>query len=158
ALARRAGTPGTVATCSGCRSAARQSGSAPRAAWSDPVGRAGDRPGNGRYLRARQRAGHRSSRARALRVHQVAAALCRLTGFFFDQLPFLASIVGWQVLLGAGSLALSAGLIACGVPGVLLPISFASGALLGGWTGMAVVVAGAMLGSQALFLVTRVWL
>ena len=79
-------------------------------------------------------------------------------GWIFDHLPFLTSLVASEVLLGAVFLALTAGLIAFGVPGVLVPISFTSGALLGGWTGMAVVVAGAMLGSQALFLVTRVWL
>ena len=79
-------------------------------------------------------------------------------GWIFDHLPFLTSLVASEILLGAVFLALTAGLIAFGVPGVLVPISFTSGALLGGWTGMAVVVAGAMLGSQALFLVTRVWL
>ena len=41
---------------------------------------------------------------------------------------------------------------------MLLPLSFSSGALLGGWLGMAVVVAGAVVGSQALFVATRRWL
>jgi uncharacterized membrane protein YdjX (TVP38/TMEM64 family) len=49
-------------------------------------------------------------------------------------------------------------LVALGVPGVLMPISFSSGALLGGWFGMLVVIAGAVLGSQALFVVIRRWL
>jgi|SRR5690554_4628882 len=79
-------------------------------------------------------------------------------GWIFDHLPFLATLLASELLLGAAFLALTASLIAFGVPGVLLPISFTSGALLGSWAGMAVVVTGAMLGSHALFLSTRIWL
>jgi uncharacterized membrane protein YdjX (TVP38/TMEM64 family) len=60
--------------------------------------------------------------------------------------------------LGLVFLALTATLVAFGVPGVLVPLSFSSGALLGGWAGMLIVIAGAVLGSHALFEVTRRWL
>ena len=63
-----------------------------------------------------------------------------------------------EALLALALLALTATLVAFGVPGVLMPISFSSGALLGGWFGMLVVIAGAMLGSQVLFVATRRWL
>ena len=72
--------------------------------------------------------------------------------------PFVAAIVGNELLLALVFLTVTATLVALGVPGVLMPISFSSGALLGGWFGMLVVIAGALLGSQALFVVTRRWL
>jgi uncharacterized membrane protein YdjX (TVP38/TMEM64 family) len=77
--------------------------------------------------------------------------------WLFESVPFLASL-GSEVLLGLALLTLTAALVACGVPGVLLPLSFSSGALLGGWIGMLVVVAGAVIGSHALFVATRRWL
>ena len=75
----------------------------------------------------------------------------------FESIPFLASLAASEVLLGLALLALTATLVGFGVPGVLVPLSFSSGALLGGWFGMLVVVAGAVLGSHALFLATRRW-
>jgi uncharacterized membrane protein YdjX (TVP38/TMEM64 family) len=75
-----------------------------------------------------------------------------------EQLPFLAAPAGSEWLLGILFVALTAALVGSGVPGVLVPLSFSSGALLGGWLGMAVVIAGAVLGSQALFAATRRWL
>ena len=78
--------------------------------------------------------------------------------WLFDSVPFLASLVGSDVLLGLALLTLTAALVGSGVPGVLLPLSFSSGALLGGWLGMLVVIAGAVIGSHALFLATRSWL
>lgn len=81
-----------------------------------------------------------------------------IVGWLFEQVPFLASLLANELWLGLALVALTATLIASGVPGVLVPLSFSSGALLGGWIGMAVVVAGAVLGSQAFFLVTRRWL
>jgi len=74
------------------------------------------------------------------------------------QVPFIAAIAGNEPLLALAFLTVTATLVALGVPGVLMPISFSSGALLGGWFGMLVVIAGAVLGSQALFVVTRRWL
>ena len=79
-------------------------------------------------------------------------------GTLFDQLPFLATFAGNELWLGLTLVALTAALIGSGVPGVLVPLSFSSGALLGGWLGMLVVIAGAVLGSQALVAATRRWL
>lgn len=75
--------------------------------------------------------------------------------WLFELLPFAAPLLGSEWLLGLLFFALTAAAIGLGVPGVLLPLSFSSGALLGGWEGMAVVVVGALLGSQAFFAVTR---
>jgi membrane protein DedA with SNARE-associated domain len=80
-----------------------------------------------------------------------------LINSILEQLPILASLLGSDVLLALAFLALTATLVGFGVPGVLMPISFSSGALLGGWVGMAVVIAGAVLGSHALFVVMRRW-
>ena len=81
-----------------------------------------------------------------------------IVGWLLEQAPFVAWLVANEVLLALGFLALTATLVAFGVPGVLVPLSFSSGALLGGWFGMLVVIAGAVLGSQMLFVVTRRWL
>lgn len=75
-----------------------------------------------------------------------------------EQLPAIAALIGSDLLLGLAFLTLTAAVMASGTPGALLPISFSSGALLGGWLGMAVVIAGAMLGSHALFVIMRRWL
>jgi len=80
-----------------------------------------------------------------------------LINSLLEQLPIPASLIGSDVVLGLALLALTAAVMASGTPGALLPISFSSGALLGGWIGMAVVIAGAVLGSHALFLVMRRW-
>ena len=66
-----------------------------------------------------------------------------IVGWIFEQVPFLAWLLGSEVWLGFALLPWTATLVAFGVPGVLVPISFSSGALLGGWLGMLVVVAGA---------------
>jgi uncharacterized membrane protein YdjX (TVP38/TMEM64 family) len=84
--------------------------------------------------------------------------VCRIVdivGRFFDQVPTLAWLAGNEPLLALAFLSVTAALVAFGVPGILLPISFSSGALLGGGIGILVVIAGAVLGSQALFVVTR---
>ena len=78
--------------------------------------------------------------------------------WLFDTIPVLASLAGSEVVLGIALLTLTAALVGSGVPGVLLPLSFSSGVLLGGWLGMLVVVAGAVIGSHVLFLATRRWL
>jgi len=81
-----------------------------------------------------------------------------IVGWLFEQVPVLATLLGSEWLLGLALLALTAMLVAVGIPGVLVPISFSSGALLGGWLGTLCVVAGAVLGSQLFFAVTRRWL
>ena len=75
-----------------------------------------------------------------------------------EQLPVIAALLGSDVLLGLAFMTLTAAVMASGTPGALLPISFSSGALLGGWLGLAVVIVGALIGSQALFVVMRRWL
>src|SRR5687768_5654092 len=56
-----------------------------------------------------------------------------------------------EVLVAAAFFALTASIYASGIPGTLLPLSFSSGALLGGPLGIAAVAAGAMLGSLVLY-------
>lgn len=75
-----------------------------------------------------------------------------------EQLPFLTTLADSQLLLALAFIAMTAAVMGSGVPGLLLPLSFSSGMLLGGWLGIAVVAAGALLGSQVLFAVSRKWL
>jgi len=72
-----------------------------------------------------------------------------------EQLTALAGAMPGELALALALFALTAALVAGGVPGVIIPLSFSSGALLGGWLGMLVIVAGTLAGSQALFLVVR---
>ncbi|MXP40489.1 hypothetical protein GRI75_02360 [Altererythrobacter soli] len=67
----------------------------------------------------------------------------------------LNALLQSELLLALALFGLTATLIAFCVPGMIVPLSMSSGALLGGWQGVLVVSAGALLGSQALFLVTR---
>ena len=60
-----------------------------------------------------------------------------------------------DVLLAFVLAGLTATLVACCVPGTIVPLSVSSGALLGGWEGAGVVTAGALAGSMALFLASR---
>lgn len=73
-------------------------------------------------------------------------------------MPWLAALAGNELLLALTFFGLTAAVFASGTPGALLPLSFSSGAMLGGWLGIAAVAVGAVLGSQALFLVARHWL
>jgi uncharacterized membrane protein YdjX (TVP38/TMEM64 family) len=75
-----------------------------------------------------------------------------------EDLSFLMSLAGNELILGLVFLAMTTTLIALSVPGVILPLSFSSGALLGGFEGAGVVIAGAVLGSQAFFFAGRRWL
>lgn len=67
----------------------------------------------------------------------------------------LQSLVQSELALALVLCGLTATLIACCVPGTIVPLSVSSGALLGGWLGAAAVLAGAIIGSQVLFLVSR---
>jgi len=78
--------------------------------------------------------------------------------WIFDLFPFFGPLLDSQWLIGLLFFALTATVIGFGVPGMLVPISFSSGALLGSWEGTGPVIAGALLGSQAFFMVTRRWL
>lgn len=81
-----------------------------------------------------------------------------ILGWLLDLFPFAGSLLDSEWLLGLLLFALTVTVMGFGVPGVLLPISFSSGALLGEWEGMTVVGVGALLGSQAFFVVARRWL
>lgn len=77
--------------------------------------------------------------------------------FSFDSLlpldrfeSMLAMPLG-EVWLAAAILGITASIYASGIPGALLPISFSSGALLGGALGMATVAAGALIGALVLY-------
>jgi uncharacterized membrane protein YdjX (TVP38/TMEM64 family) len=72
-----------------------------------------------------------------------------------EQLSVLAGSLPGELALAVALFALTSALVGAGVPGVIVPLSFSSGALLGSGTGILVVVAGALAGSQALFLVAR---
>ena len=81
-----------------------------------------------------------------------------IVGWLFEEIPFLTVLACSELLLGLALMTLTATITAFGVPGALMPISFSSGVLLGGWEGMVVVIVGAVTGSHALFLMTRRWL
>ena len=74
---------------------------------------------------------------------------------FFDFLAPMQALLQNEIALSLALFGLTAALIACCIPGMIVPLSMSSGALLGGWQGILVVSAGAVLGSQALFLATR---
>ena len=57
-----------------------------------------------------------------------------------------------EVWLAAAIVGVTASAFASGIPGTLLPISFSSGALLGGWLAILVVALGATVGSLVLYL------
>src|SRR5687767_12564388 len=67
----------------------------------------------------------------------------------------LQQIAGSQVVVAVALFALTTALVGLGVPGTIIPVSLSSGALLGGWIGTGVVIAGVLLGSQALFWCAR---
>ncbi|MFN6934594.1 MAG: VTT domain-containing protein [Tsuneonella sp.] len=69
----------------------------------------------------------------------------------FARLEALLAMPFGEVWLAAAFLALTASAYAAGLPGTLLPISFSSGALLGGGLGMATVATGALMGSLVLY-------
>lgn len=72
-----------------------------------------------------------------------------------EHFSLLTVLLQSELALALTLLALTTALVAFCVPGVIMPLSFSSGALLGGWIGVLVVVTGALLGSQLLFLTIR---
>lgn len=60
-----------------------------------------------------------------------------------------------ELLLAFVLAGLTATLVACCVPGTIVPLSVSSGALLGGWEGAGAVTLGALAGSFILFLASR---
>lgn len=67
----------------------------------------------------------------------------------------LETLFASEILLAFVLVGLTATLVACCVPGTIVPLSVSSGALLGGWEGAIVVTAGAIVGSLVLFLASR---
>jgi uncharacterized membrane protein YdjX (TVP38/TMEM64 family) len=72
-----------------------------------------------------------------------------------DILVQLDGAIPGQLGLALALFALTSTLVAAGIPGTTVPLSVSSGALLGGGLGMAVILAGVLAGSQALFLIAR---
>ena len=72
-----------------------------------------------------------------------------------DLVVTLEALFASEVLLAFVLAGLTATLVACCVPGMIVPLSVSSGALLGGWEGAGVVTGGALAGSMALFLASR---
>src|SRR5687767_6247803 len=69
----------------------------------------------------------------------------------FDRLEAILAMPFGEVWLAAAVLGLTASIYASGIPGALIPISFSSGALLGGALGTVAVAAGALLGALVLY-------
>ena len=67
----------------------------------------------------------------------------------------LEAMFASELLLAFVIAGLTATLVACCIPGTIVPLSVSSGALLGGWEGAGVVTGGALIGSMALFLASR---
>ena len=72
-----------------------------------------------------------------------------------DFVNSLAGSLDSELMLALAFLALTTAVTASGIPWVILPISFSSGVLLGGRLGIAVILAGAIIGSQLLFIAVR---
>jgi len=75
-----------------------------------------------------------------------------------DLINSLGSTIDSQLILAMAFLGLSTAVMAFGVPWVLPVLSFSSGMLLGGRVGVAVILAGSLIGSQLLFVVARRWM
>ena len=61
---------------------------------------------------------------------------------FFDFLAPMQALLQNEIALSLALFGLTAALIACCIPGMIVPLSMSSGALLGGWQGILVVSAG----------------
>ena len=72
-----------------------------------------------------------------------------------DVVAALQALFESDFALALALFGLTATLIACCVPGTLIPLSVSSTMLLGGWQGALVVIGGAVLGSFVLFVASR---
>ena len=72
-----------------------------------------------------------------------------------DSIDLLLAMPFAEVWLTMGFLGLTASIYATGIPGALLPISFSSGAMLGGVLGVGAVAAGATAGSVLLYVLLK---
>ena len=78
-----------------------------------------------------------------------------MTAMLLEPLAIAAALLDNELLLAALLFLGTACIIGLGVPGLLMPISFSAGILMDSWLAVPVVVAGAVLGSHALFLAAR---
>lgn len=72
-----------------------------------------------------------------------------------EQLAFASAVLDNDMMVAAMLLLVTTGVIGLCVPGLLIPISFSAGLLMESWLAVPVVAAGAVLGSQGLFLAAR---
>ena len=78
-----------------------------------------------------------------------------MMAMLFEPLAIAAAFFDNEFLLAGLLFVGTACIIGFCVPGLLLPISFSAGMLMDSWLAVPVVVAGAVLGSQALFVAAR---
>ena len=78
-----------------------------------------------------------------------------MTAMLFEHLGVVAAFFDNELLLAAFLFIGTACIVGLCVPGLLVPISFSAGMLMDSWLAVPVVVTGAVLGSQALFLAAR---
>jgi uncharacterized membrane protein YdjX (TVP38/TMEM64 family) len=82
-------------------------------------------------------------------------SLADLASFHTEQLAGVAGVLDSELLVAAMLLVVTTGVIGLCVPGLLMPLSFSAGLLMESWLAVPVVAAGAVLGSQGLFLAAR---
>ncbi len=81
--------------------------------------------------------------------------LAEIASMIADQLAVVAAMLDSELLVAAMLLVVTTGVIGMCLPGLLMPISFSAGLLMESWLAVPVVAAGAVLGSQGLFLAAR---
>lgn len=79
----------------------------------------------------------------------------QLGAAMLEWLTSVAAFFDNPYIIAAVFLAVTAGVIGLGIPGLLLPLSFSAGVLLDEWLAVPAVAIGAVLGSHALFLGAR---
>lgn len=82
-------------------------------------------------------------------------SLADLAALLAEQLAWASAMLDNQLMVAAMLLVVTTSVIGLCVPGLLMPISFSAGLLLESWLAVPVVAAGAVLGSQGLFLAMR---
>ncbi len=78
-----------------------------------------------------------------------------LAALLAEQLAWASAMLDNELMVAAMLLVVTTSVIGLCVPGLLMPISFSAGLLLESWLAVPVVMAGAVLGSQGLFLAMR---
>lgn len=81
--------------------------------------------------------------------------LAQLASALAEQIGVAAAMFDSDLLMAALLFVLTTGAVGLCVPGLLMPISFSAGLMLESWLAVPVVAAGAVLGSQVLFVAAR---